>query len=72
MFIEDDSITKIPANNRGENPIRIKRAQLLQSRNTQIVKGLTKESQILKLFPERAIKVSSFIDLIGSQLQENK
>jgi hypothetical protein len=28
------------------------------------------ENQILKLFPERVIKVSSFIDLLGSQLHE--
>jgi hypothetical protein len=28
------------------------------------------DNEILKLFPERVIKVSSFIDLLGSQLSE--
>ena len=29
------------------------------------------DNEILKLFPERVIKVSSFIDLLGSQLNES-
>lgn len=29
------------------------------------------DNEILKLFPERVIKVSSFIDLLGSQMSEN-
>ena len=29
------------------------------------------DNEILKLFPERVIKVSSFIDLLGSQISEN-
>jgi hypothetical protein len=29
------------------------------------------DNEILKLFPERVIKVSSFIDLLGSQLTES-
>lgn len=28
-------------------------------------------NQILKLFPDRLIKVSSFIDLLGSQFENN-
>ena len=40
----------------------------LTRENVQAKEGKKEDNQILKMFPERIIKVSSFIDLLGSQL----